>query len=189
MSEILIPEVVQEIIKQLNASIKDCIKKELFIPSLILIYSGIDTMAWLNRKKKHPYVGRSDFIRWTKDFLLPNSKLSCKAIDLYAARCSIVHSSTAESKLSRKGEASKIFYAWGEKRAKELQLFLDKSSREKIYVIEINDLFNALREGIQRFLDFILKDQEKLRLVSHRAGKLFGKIRPRDFAKKLLNIP
>ena len=146
-------------------------------------------MAWLNRKKKHPYVGRSDFIRWTKDFLLPNSRLRCKAIDLFAARCSIVHSSTAESRLSRDGKADKIFYAWGVERARELQLFFDMRASEVIHVVEINQLFDAFRKGIQRFIDFVLQDQEKIKLIKHRAEKLFGKIRPRDFAKKLLNIP
>jgi hypothetical protein len=44
-----------------------------------------------------------------RTFLVP-SRLGCTAEDLYAARCAIVHSGAAESKMSREGKASEIWY-------------------------------------------------------------------------------
>jgi len=73
-------------IDHLLTAIETCIANKFTLPALILMYSAIDTMAWLNRDEEHEDVTRSDFILWVETFLLPDSGLSCTAIDLYAAR-------------------------------------------------------------------------------------------------------
>ena len=78
-------------------------KKQL--PTLILLYSTIDILAWLNKPSTHPDVAKSDFISWVDRFFLQGTNLQCSSVELYAARCGIVHSYTAESKLSREGKA------------------------------------------------------------------------------------
>jgi hypothetical protein len=93
-------------------AIELCIKNGFFGPALMLIYSTINVMAWLNRAEGHEDVVRNDFLLWVDTFLLPESRISFNALDLYAARCAILHSYSAESKLSRHGKAIKIGHAW-----------------------------------------------------------------------------
>jgi hypothetical protein len=185
-SKVAMRLVLKEAIDELCSAIDLCFKKELFIPGLILLYSSIDIMAWLDRKKPHKDVKRSDFIRWIKNYLLPNIDTPCKPIDLYAARCSLVHSYTAKSKLSRKGEAKEICYAWGPERARELQFVFDQSLRRGIIVLEIGEFFAAFRKAVQDFIVAIQDDPDRFKVVNGRALKFFSKIRPRDYAKKIM---
>jgi hypothetical protein len=187
-SKVAMRRVLKEAIDELCSAIDICFKKELFAPGLILLYSSIDVMAWLNRKTAHKDVKQSDFLKWVKDYVLPNLKTRCNPIDLYAARCSFVHSYTAQSKLSREGKAKEIGYAWGPERARELQFVFDQTSKKGIIILDIGELFAALRKGMQDFIVAIQADPDWFKIVNERALKFFGKIRPRDYAKKIMGL-
>ena len=174
-SEVEIRLVLKETIEQLVNAIDSCLKKELFIPGLILLYSSIDIMSWLDRKKSHTDVKPSDFIRWAKSYILPNLRTTCQTIDLYSARCALLHSYTAESKLIRKQKAKKIFYAWGPGRAKELQYINDQYGKEQIIVLDIGELFIAFKKGIEDFVKYIQKDANRFKVVNDRAIKFLAK--------------
>jgi len=97
-------------IRQLKDSIEDCVSKGRVLSCLTLLYSAIDIFASLERQ---PNKGtRGSFVRWVDTYMLPNSALQFSSIDLYAARCGIVHAFSAESDLSRSGKARKIVYGW-----------------------------------------------------------------------------
>ena len=97
-----------ENISRHNKAIDLCLSNHLRMPALILIYSGIDIMAALGRPRDKDEATRSDFIEWCDSFMLNGSELSCTAIDLYAARCGIVHTYTMNSRLSKQGKAKEI---------------------------------------------------------------------------------
>jgi len=79
-----------------------CLTNNLLMPALVLIYSGIDTFAALNRKATKDKVTRDDFIEWCNLYFLPsNNNLKCNGRDLYAARCAVLHTYTAVSDLSK----------------------------------------------------------------------------------------
>ena len=187
-SEVSMRLVLKEAIDELCYAIDSCFKKELFTPGLILLHSSIHVMAWLDRKKTHKDVKASDFIRWVKNYVLPNLNTPCKPIDLYSARCSLVHSYTAQSRLSRGREAKEICYAWGPKRAKELQFLFNQSSKKGIIVLDIGEFFAAFQKGVQDFIVSIQTDSDRFKVVNDRAMKFFGKIRASDLGKKLLGI-
>jgi hypothetical protein len=156
--------------EELKNSIETCYKNQLLTPSLILIYSGIDIMAWLNRFETHDDVDRSDFIWWVEKYLLPDSGLSCSAIDLYGARCSLLHSYTSESRLSRKGGAKSIYYTWGTKSPDDLQNLM-KERLKPISVIKIEQLFKAFCTSLDRFKQDLLNDSDRAKLVYDRGEK------------------
>src|SRR5216683_5888041 len=79
-----------------------------YMQALVLLYSAIDTLAWVSRSAGN--VTRADFCRWVDVYMQPQSRLGCTAEDLYGARCSILHSSAAESKLSREGRVNELWY-------------------------------------------------------------------------------
>ena len=158
----------------LLTAIETCIANKFTLPALILMYSAIDIMAWLNRDEEHEDVTRSDFILWAETFLLPDSGLSCTAIDLYAARCSLIHSYTAESRLSREGKASEIFYAWGNAQEQDLQKLIEWVNTRDAKAVHVEKLFAALKVGVGRFITFV----QHAELVRARAEKFFTNMPP-----------
>jgi hypothetical protein len=140
--------------EHLLGAISKCIRSGFHLPALMLIYSTIDVMAWLDHDEEAKDVTRSDFLRWTETYLLPDSDLGCTAIDLYAARCAILHSYSAESRLSREGRAKTISYAWGTAKEETLRSAVARSSlRDKVQVVHINKLLKALKKGVAEFIE------------------------------------
>ena len=143
-------ETFEKNIGELISTIDYCLKSKWNLPSLILIYSGIDIMAWLNIPNDRAQNKRADFIEWATRYLLPNSTLKCSADDLYGARCSLVHTYTAESISSQRGNAREIYYAWGNKSGNELQQIMNRVGNQSI-AIHIKELFNAFKNGVELF--------------------------------------
>jgi len=157
-------------IRQLLDSIKTCLENKYITPSLILIYSGIDILSWLGNENGD--VKKADFISWSNEYLINESKLICSGEDLYAARCGIVHSMSPESNLSRKGEANRIFYAWGNRDTLDLKEKIDEMQKDDIIVIHVNDLFEALINGFDKFLEYVDSNSNKIELIEAKAKKL-----------------
>jgi len=167
----------KENINQLLGTIDSVLQSKSILPGLILIYSGIDIMAWLSRDKSHQENTRSDFKIWVNTYLLPDSRLNCNADDLYAARCSILHTYTPESKISREGGAREIYYTWGTANSRQLQKRIDISPKSgKAIALSIDTLNSAFKIAIERFNKALNRNTSLSKLVSKRAGKFFVSI-------------
>ena len=83
---------------QLFTSIDSCIERKVQLPTLILIYAGIDSIAWLGAENVSGPVGVR-FMAWVDRYLLTAKPLACTSADLYSARCGILHSLTGDSDL------------------------------------------------------------------------------------------
>ena len=157
--------------KHLKA-IELCIESHCRMPALILIYTGIDIFASLARPKTKKKVTRQDYIEWCEKYILSSGNFSCTGIDLYAARCGVVHTYTMESQLSEEGKAREIIYAWGNREPEDLKGVLDTVGLTQL-VIHIEALAGAFREGVAQFLSELDENKERAELVVKRSGKLF----------------
>jgi len=175
-------------VKVLLKAIDTCLKNELQLPGLILLYTGIDSMAWLNRPKLQPDVRRNDFIYWVNRYLLPDSGLACEALDLYAARCALVHSYTSESSLTRQGKAKEIAYPWGKGGAKKLQKAMNSVDKNRAIAVHIEDLFHAFQNGIERFKEALSNDPIRAQLVFERIAKKYYEELPLNLIRILTDI-
>ena len=110
--------------EELLLSINLCSGKGYYALALILVYSTIDFLAYLDLPKDKEQAMRKDFVKWVEKYLLPDSLLKCTAWDLYSARCSLAHTSGCESGLSKNYEAKKIYYVFGIASVKYLMLKL-----------------------------------------------------------------
>lgn len=163
-------------LKQLTTAIEACIQVKLQVPTLILIYSSIDIMGYLNMPFAKQNNSCEDFCQWADSYFIPNlSNKACNSLDLYSARCGLLHSMSHESNLTRKQAAKSILYAWGNYREGPLQQILKESNRTDI-VLHVDDMSSALRKGLQHFLRDITADDDKLTRVLSRAGKMFTSI-------------
>jgi len=160
-------------LQALEDAIKWCFNSGKWTPGLILLYSSIDIMASLNRDPAKPKVTRSDFIEWVDTHLLPGSGLNCKAIDLYAARCGLVHSYSPDSELTGDYKANKIYYVYGKVEAIELQRIINNSPHKELISVHIDQLFTALEIAVERFAKALKDNPSKEKLAAQRASEFF----------------
>ena len=83
-----------------------CRSHGLTIPALMLVYATIDGMAWCARKHAEGDVTENDFTGWVETYMFQGSSSGeLTAVDLYAARCAMLHSQIAESRKSKHAAA------------------------------------------------------------------------------------
>jgi hypothetical protein len=142
--------------------------------ALVLVFSSIDKMAWLTRKNTDHT--RSAFIRWVDHYFLPAGSISLDAIDLYAARCGLLHTGSAESKLFSDGKAKQIFYTVGPRRPlgeilAEVHAKLPKLglTPDDVVIVQCIELLEQWMAAMERFTDAIQADSSLEALTKERA--------------------
>lgn len=141
------------------------IRQRFYPAALVLAYSGIDTMAFLNMSAARTDVMRSDFIEWAGKYIhLPvDSQLTGR--DLYAARCSVLHGG-AYSRLSRGGECRPIRHF---ARGSDLDMAANAPpSEEEAVVISVEDFVAAFFLGVDAFLADVSEDGNRVDAVQQR---------------------
>jgi hypothetical protein len=151
------------------AAINLCLGKKLVLPALMLLYAGIDVVAALERR---PGEGtRTSFVRWVNSYMLKCRSLSCSALELYGARCGLLHTMAAESDLSRSGSVRQILYAWGTAMSQDLEkASLALGSTHQYVSVHISDLIESYNEGVINYLKDVGTDEARLETVVSNAG-------------------
>lgn len=146
------------------------IKANCYPQALVILYAAIDTLAWSTRTVGD--VTRSDFVAWVTIYMDPK-RLRCSADDLYAARCALLHSGATESRMSREGKASELWYATALKSVPILEDLIHRKGVDA-KVVYITDLVATFADGVIKFADE-LTTQETLRLgVTQRINRWLG---------------
>ena len=160
----------QELFKICEA-IELCMSKKITTSSLILLYSGMDILGWLEYGDSLRSGQR--FRNWVETYILPLPDSSCNSTDLYGARCGLVHTFTPYSDLSKKGKARKILYAWGTSEIHDLNEMIDLANMNEYAPVKIEALIIAFRNGIKSFLSDLQETPEKAKVVYVRAASFF----------------
>ena len=172
---------------KVGLGIEACLEKKLDLPALVLIYSGIDVAGWLASPK--PHAERSTFIDWVNSYLLQAKPLRCTAIDLYAARCGILHSLSPYSRPFQKERPRLMCYAYGTARAEDVQrTIIDMKRADRYVAVHVNELFEAWRLGILRFIEELEGDPVKKRRVYEKAEKFFSPLSPEFLNQALAGL-
>ncbi len=164
--------VVASNIEEHVAGVRLCLDNHLRMPALVLIYCGIDVLAGLCRPESQPEVSSSDFIDWAERYMECQKCLGVSGIDLYAARCGVLHAYTMDSRLSAKGRARRIIYAWGNRKPDDATKVLQALGLREA-VISIEGLFAAYLRGIASFGRALDDDSELASLAARRGRKQF----------------
>jgi hypothetical protein len=143
-------------LSQIAASIVHSIESEWYLPAQILIYSSIDAAAWL-AGDENAKVGER-FCEFVDRWMLSKYLLPATAQELYAARCGILHTFTADSKLSKKGSARRVIPSRGSDDARDLQARLEAKGIKDAVVVPIIGLFDSFRFGYSDFLQHVPTD-------------------------------
>lgn len=153
-------------------SIELCIENKYILPALMLVYSAIDTVGGLERKKGEGT--KASFIRFVDGYLLKAKPLGCTALELYGARCGILHAAAAESDLYKKGKVRLVVYAWGTGELEKINKTTKLLERTDIVAVHVSDLVEAFRNGLADYLDEVFKNEERKKVVESNAEKIFS---------------
>jgi len=153
---------------QLLRGVELALGENLWEPALILIYAGIDAMAWLDRPEEDLDVRAGHFVDWVNRYMEPEKLLGCTADDLYGARCGMLHSYTGDSKRHRELKVRKLYYhrKVGETVAGLVQLFMPETLQAAS--VNIDGLLYSLKLGMKRFVDSVNSNDAKKQLVAKR---------------------
>lgn len=108
--QLSIKQMVQAYLMSVVKATDSLIKQGLHGHYLVVAYSTIDTLGLLGAPPGQIEARKSSFLPWVERYLLPNLKVDCTAIDIWAARCAILHTFSTQSELSRKGKARELQY-------------------------------------------------------------------------------
>ncbi len=160
----------------IKEGIRAAIDNKCFGSAVVLILSGIDTMAYLNMPQTQQDVQKKDFVDWSEKYIIFPCKEQLTGLDFYSARCGMLHTYSVHSRLSREGKCRKIGY-------------MDKSIPEVIYnsvvskelvMVSIEGLVKAFFEGIDKFLIDLFSDKLKSKTVEERFKKIVHTLPYRD---------
>lgn len=152
-----------------------CRSRGLDLPVLVLVYTSLDTLAWTVYGEETGEVKRR-FVNVCEEYLLPNSTISCTALELYAARCSILHSLGWESELSRSGKVRSVFYSFGNDNPTVAQEAFDHSQPGRFVAVHADELLRAARMAVSRVAEQAKSDMALASRLEVADGKQYMSI-------------
>ncbi|MBI2871065.1 MAG: hypothetical protein HYY14_05065 [Candidatus Omnitrophica bacterium] len=134
-------------------------------PSTIkLVLSAIDTMAYLKMPKDKVDVEARDFVEWVDKYIQFPCKERLTGLDLYGARCGMLHSHKAISKASRKGKCRIIGYM--DHSVSEIRC--NRNVDANFVLVSVKALVEAFFTGIDRSLVDIYSNKKKGDIANER---------------------
>ena len=113
------------------------------------------------------------FVRLCEVYLLPSTNVRCSALDLYASRCSFLHSLGWESNLSREGKAKPIFYTFITNEPELAQKVIEHYQEPFIHV-HADDLIAAAKLAHDRVKQAANTNKALAERLLEASGKQYG---------------
>ena len=155
-------------ITELSAEISRAWNGDAFWAALAMVYVGIDTMALLACPLGQPEQFKKDFILWIDTYLRADlaSDYQYEGVDVYAARCALLHSYGSLAKDHRGAQPPRQFN------------YIDdgphrKDETARFVVISVGGLIQDYFRATELFVAAVFKDPELKRRVDSRVHNLF----------------
>lgn len=158
---------------ELRTGIEACLASCARLPTLVLLYTAIDVVAWLSNDDRAAGVGQR-FMVWVDQYLLKARLLCCTSADIYGARCGVVHKLSPDSDMSDRGRARQICYAWGNRNAHDLQeLTIRFGLSDRFVCVGIEELYEAWQRGVELLVKEMDCDPGREARILARAERFF----------------
>jgi hypothetical protein len=142
-------------------------------PGLVLVYATVDSLAWLNIRDRKTGTSPTEFRKFAETYLIPSGLLGhATSVDLYGARCGLLHTRTPDSDKSRAGTAKLILYAYGNKTVGELQSLIDEVKQKDVIPIHADDLIKSLKLGLDSFEAAVASDAEHSAILRFKGARM-----------------
>lgn len=152
----------------IKRGIRLTLENECLGSAVILILSGIDAMAYLAMPANQDNVTRSDFVRWVERYIKFPCMEQLNGVDLYGARCAMLHNYGVASDLSRKGKCRQVGYM--DKSVPEVRF--DPNVSKNLVLVSVPALADAFFSGVDKFLVDLFLDKKKAPVAEQRLKKL-----------------
>jgi hypothetical protein len=131
--------------------------------ALILIFSGIDAMASLEKNGEKNDVGER-FANWINEYM-QFSEWPEAGLELYGARCGILHTYGPISNLFEKGQVRLIGYTTGGGR--------DVTQSAELVLVSVDGLAFQFFRGIARYLEALVSEPTKRAKAAPRIQQMY----------------
>lgn len=149
-----------------------CRARGLDLPMLVLVYAALDTLAWAVYGHEVAKV-KHRFLSVCERYVFPGSSIKCTPLELYAARCSILHSLGWESDLSRAGRARSVFYSFGDDNPAVAQEAFDHMRPGRFIAVHADELLRAVKEAVARVTEQASRDAALASRLNTADGKQY----------------
>jgi hypothetical protein len=104
-------KLLKGVMNLLHDEIARCQNVDANVAAVAMVYICIDTMAFLAMPAGQTTQGKKDFISWVDTYLKADQSqpYQYRGIDVYAARCSLLHAFSAETEAHRKDPTIRHF--------------------------------------------------------------------------------
>ena len=158
-------------IVNLVREIKKCEEAEATMAAVIMCFVCIDTMAFLAMPAERNRNTRADFVHWVNRYLKADSSQSYqyRGQDVYAARCAVLHSFSAEGDAHRKDRSIiKFGYTDGGQHA------FNPDIDDSLAIIGTASFINDVVFAVEEFLRDAQQDTELRVRIGSRLDKVFA---------------
>jgi hypothetical protein len=155
----------------LVGELKQCEAAGATTAALAMAFVCIDTMAFLALPPTRDTQNRDDFVKWVDTYLTCHEEqpYQYRGLDVYGARCALLHAFGSEASFHDKFPDSKIFgYHDGGKHA------VDTAVSERLVMIGTASFINDVVMAVERFGETCKADPELLARVEARLPKVLA---------------
>ena len=153
---------------EMRRGIRVALDNSCLAAAVILVLSGIDSMAYVGMPAVQDDVTGPDFVSWADAYIRFPCKEQLPGIDLYGARCSMLHSYGTASRLSREGKCRQIGYTSESKP----EVRFNPSASTRLVLVSVPALATAFFQGTDRFLVEMFADPTRAPLAEERLTTL-----------------
>jgi hypothetical protein len=135
----------------------------------VMVYVGIDVMAFLAMPAAQAKQGRADFVAWVDAYMraAPESVYQYDGRDVYGARCAMLHTYSIEADYHQQNPNVKKFgYHNGGQHA------FNANINPHLVIIGINSLVHDFAGAVQRFMEAMIADAPLRQRVAGRLPQL-----------------
>ncbi len=165
-------ETLEKLLLDSVAGIKLCSEAKLNNSSLVLLYCGIDMASSLDLTHDKMTV-QLRYTKWCDTYMLKGRSYEFTSLELYAARCGVIHEMSSESALSAKGKTRQIFYAWGDSKVDMLREMNELAKFNDCVAVQFEDLVQAYESGLNEFLASLHNSKERAHYAIEKATNCF----------------
>jgi hypothetical protein len=154
------------LVDDLQASIVLLLEALKPMSAMILVYSAIDILGALD--SDDGVATRDTFVDWANRYIDPAGAPGCSGLELYSARCGLLHNWSPTTRLTRAGAAREFIYAI------DRPLSPVKQSPGGPVVVHPPWLWVSFRDGSSRFVTEVTNDGARsLRVNKNLEGVYF----------------
>jgi len=168
MTDLSQDPVINAVHNGIKHGIRVALENDCLDSAVILILSGIDAMAYVAMPAGQYDVTRDDFVKWAEQYIKFPCSEQLTGLDLYGARCAMLHSYGTASKLSREGKCRQVGYM--DKSVPEVRFAPNVSN--DLVLVSVPALAEAFFSGVDKFLIHMFEDKKKAPIAEQRLKNL-----------------